>query len=689
MKKIMFLVMFLVLAPAVISQEVYNAKDLIIDLSIMSEMDIIPQAGDYKIDYVIANLSFFPRHGFNQEVFGLTTTPGAEGIDESILFRWDNPPPGKLSFRVDSKVVTNSKRVEVKSKVRFPIEELPEDVLQYIEPSETIDSDNIDIIRQASKLAAGEDDLYAVAHNIGVWTKKNVDYDLSTLTVGVSQKASWVLQEKQGVCDEITNLFIAMLRSLGIPAKFISGVSYTEVIENRWGAHGWAEVYFPGYGWVPFDVTYGEFGYIDPTHITLNEAVDAEDPSTKYLWYGRDVDLRTKDLETRAELVEMAGKIEQPVRLYGIVVKDEVGFGSYNLIEAAVENLGDSYYATELHLSKPVEVSIHCCETKNVLLKPNERRKVYWTISIPDDLRETSIYTFPFVIWSSKNFTAQTSFKSSLLEKVYSLKEIQDIRAQKEVEETKTYSRNVDLSCSINKEEFYLEDNALVVCSVKNTGNVLLEDVRLCGDDDCGLFDLGISQIGYKEFRVSSSSVGGAEFVVKAENPDISKATYIKYTVLDKPAISIEDLNHPNSVSYGDEFSIEFLLNKKSLSTPKDVIVELYHGNIPKSWRMDKLNAESAFKVNLDSRDLGLNQNNFEIRVRYKDDAGNQYLETESFSMSLTDVPASQIALAALRSIVMKLGYKDLKGLVYILGVVAVVFITIVTYVIKKSKHQQ
>ena len=98
---------------------------------------------------------------------------------------------------------------------------MPDDVLVYLEAGEVIDSENAGIGRQASKIAEGEDDLYGVVYNLATWVEENVDYDLSTLTAESSQKASWVLENRRGVCDEMTSLFIAMCRSLGIPAKFV------------------------------------------------------------------------------------------------------------------------------------------------------------------------------------------------------------------------------------------------------------------------------------------------------------------------------------------------------------------------------------------------------------------------------------------------------------------------------------
>jgi transglutaminase-like putative cysteine protease len=70
--------------------------------------------------------------------------------------------------------------------------------------------------------------------------------------------------DKRGVCEHFVSAMVVMLRSLGIPARLVAGfgsgdynafTNYYEVRAND--AHAWVEVYFPGYGWLPFDPTPG------------------------------------------------------------------------------------------------------------------------------------------------------------------------------------------------------------------------------------------------------------------------------------------------------------------------------------------------------------------------------------------------------------------------------------------------
>ena len=63
---------------------------------------------------------------------------------------------------------------------------------------------------------------------------------------------------KRGVCQDLTHIFIAATRSLGIPARYIGGHFHRDdgVTEQEAG-HAWAEAFVPGLGWVAFDTANG------------------------------------------------------------------------------------------------------------------------------------------------------------------------------------------------------------------------------------------------------------------------------------------------------------------------------------------------------------------------------------------------------------------------------------------------
>ena len=176
----------------------YNSQNLVINIDVSSGAIIKPTSSDYSVRYINVNLSHYPYDSFNQEVVQLEIEPEADVESNAMLFSWQNPK-NKINFGYNTRIKTNNDIIKVKNKVKFPILDLPEELKQYTEPSEIINSDDEDIIGFASELAEGEDDLYVVVHKIAEWTKNNIEYDLSTLTAEVSQKASWVIDTRQGV----------------------------------------------------------------------------------------------------------------------------------------------------------------------------------------------------------------------------------------------------------------------------------------------------------------------------------------------------------------------------------------------------------------------------------------------------------------------------------------------------------
>ncbi|MCE5257690.1 MAG: hypothetical protein LLG44_01340 [Chloroflexi bacterium] len=72
----------------------------------------------------------------------------------------------------------------------------------------------------------------------------------------------FLFTSKRGYCDYSATAMVVMLRAVGVPARYASGYhmgEYDYTIEayvvRESAAHAWAEVYFPGYGWIEFEPT--------------------------------------------------------------------------------------------------------------------------------------------------------------------------------------------------------------------------------------------------------------------------------------------------------------------------------------------------------------------------------------------------------------------------------------------------
>jgi transglutaminase-like putative cysteine protease len=62
-----------------------------------------------------------------------------------------------------------------------------------------------------------------------------------------------LLRAGNGVCQDFTHLLIALLRSLAIPARYVSGYLHRPGKESE--SHAWCEAWLPDLGWIGVDPT--------------------------------------------------------------------------------------------------------------------------------------------------------------------------------------------------------------------------------------------------------------------------------------------------------------------------------------------------------------------------------------------------------------------------------------------------
>ncbi|WP_334162829.1 transglutaminase family protein [Phenylobacterium sp.] len=67
-----------------------------------------------------------------------------------------------------------------------------------------------------------------------------------------------VLEARKGVCQDFAHVMIAVCRSWGIPARYVSGYLFTDRDHDRSdpdATHAWVEVFLPSLRWIGFDPT--------------------------------------------------------------------------------------------------------------------------------------------------------------------------------------------------------------------------------------------------------------------------------------------------------------------------------------------------------------------------------------------------------------------------------------------------
>jgi transglutaminase-like putative cysteine protease len=132
---------------------------------------------------------------------------------------------------------------------------------RYLQLPNTITPQTNDLVEQ---ITANDDTVYDKAKSIEAYLRANITYDTN---VGSPPEDRDVVDfllfdNPRGYCEHYATAMTVMLRTLGIPARVAAGYAPGEYDQEQGQfvylqseAHAWVEVYFPDYGWVPFEPT--------------------------------------------------------------------------------------------------------------------------------------------------------------------------------------------------------------------------------------------------------------------------------------------------------------------------------------------------------------------------------------------------------------------------------------------------
>ena len=115
----------------------------------------------------------------------------------------------------------------------------------------------VELWREAQDaLADGRGDVWGDVRRLGRHIYRTFAY--KPKTTGVSTRANDALKLRMGVCQDFAHVHLGLCRSLGIPARYVSGYFFNTTRRPREieASHAWIEAYIPGYGWAAFDPTH-------------------------------------------------------------------------------------------------------------------------------------------------------------------------------------------------------------------------------------------------------------------------------------------------------------------------------------------------------------------------------------------------------------------------------------------------
>jgi transglutaminase-like putative cysteine protease len=124
---------------------------------------------------------------------------------------------------------------------RDPRDTRPEPLIQSTAPQ---------IVALARRIAGNEKSARVVAERINRWVHDSLKKDI---TFGIPS-ALEVLQTRTGDCNEHTQLFVALARAVGLPARIVAGLAF---VDGKFFYHAWPEILLDD--WVAVDPTFGQF----------------------------------------------------------------------------------------------------------------------------------------------------------------------------------------------------------------------------------------------------------------------------------------------------------------------------------------------------------------------------------------------------------------------------------------------
>ncbi len=338
------------------------------------------------------------EHTETLTIAGQTYAPEYEIEEENkfAVFKLDN-----LLNYANNPEFTITSITRIKTSVTIGLEETnfqQENFSQYLAETDYIET-NDPTLQSKARLEFQSNNQLELTQQISQWVNSNIEYDFANYYNEVFS-AKHTYDTRHGVCDEFANLSAAFARIKGIPAKYITGISFDG---QRFGNHGWLEVYLDDYGWVGLDATFGEAGFVDGAHFILGQTIDAN----KLI----NLKITTQSIGGLTVLTEL----KQPQ----VEINDTKFFENITMIttEIPTKVYSKQQFTTKIKIKNtldkqalmPIELAVHPDFLVDQKLRienfaPNEEKELEWQIIAPEHTdRKTYLKYDVFVFTPDQN----------------------------------------------------------------------------------------------------------------------------------------------------------------------------------------------------------------------------------------------------------------------------------------------
>ncbi|WP_153733611.1 transglutaminase domain-containing protein [Sporosarcina obsidiansis] len=210
---------------------------------------------------------------------------------------------------------------ELKKSEMMSYETVPEDLNSYLQLPEELP---VRVKELALSITETKTGIYDKVKAVEQYFKRNgFTYETQNVAVPGPQQDyvdQFLFDTKKGYCDNFSTSMAVMLRSAGIPTRWVKGFAPGELSYKASGksvyrvtndeAHSWVEAYIPDVGWMPFEPT---IGFTHPTNIDFDaSATDGKEQIEKAPEkpeVEKDVQLQKKNDKTSSIFSKLKGNL--------------------------------------------------------------------------------------------------------------------------------------------------------------------------------------------------------------------------------------------------------------------------------------------------------------------------------------------------------------------------------------------
>ncbi|MBP8960747.1 transglutaminase domain-containing protein [Patescibacteria group bacterium] len=264
---------------------------------------------NFELKYDLLNNTFLPRRqsialppdiAKHQQIYFSSIEPKPtflkKDTDGNIMATfWIKPNQAvQVIVRGSAKIFGNQISPEMGGKMH----EIPSDLKKLYTKADTYwEVENSKIKDLALELFDPKKNVAQNAYEAYKYVVENLEYDTEITQENTIQRhgaLKALTQKGAWACMEFTDLFIALTRAMGIPARELNGFAFSEgesivptPVDFNTGdmLHAWAEFYDPNFGWVQVDPTWGNtsgidyFTKLDTNHLAfVVKGVSSEEP---------------------------------------------------------------------------------------------------------------------------------------------------------------------------------------------------------------------------------------------------------------------------------------------------------------------------------------------------------------------------------------------------------------------------